>query len=266
MKPLLKWAGGKRWLAKKLVREFPDQICRYIEPFFGSGAVFFEFRPDVAIISDANAALIEMYQAIRDNPEKIYQKLQALHTLHNKDMYYKIRAVIPDDPDERAARFIYLNRTCWNGLYRVNKKNEFNVPIGTKSAVVFDDDNFVDLAAQLKKAEISCCDFAASINRAGAGDLIYVDPPYCKRDDNRGFLKYNRNVFSWDDQLRLRDCLTEARGRGAHIVLSNADSICVRSLYEDGWASYSVPRSSVISASSDFRVATSELVVTCHGG
>jgi DNA adenine methylase len=129
MTPFLKWAGGKRWLAKHLAGLVPEGFNRYIEPFLGSGAIYFELLPKAAILSDANEALIETYKAVRDYPLCIAERLSELHDAHDADVYYAMRSSSPDNPIEIAVRFIYLNRTCWNGLYRVNRKNQFNVPI-----------------------------------------------------------------------------------------------------------------------------------------
>jgi DNA adenine methylase len=265
MTPFLKWAGGKRWLAKQLFAHLPSTFATYVEPFLGSGAVFFELLPRSAVLSDANAELIRTYCAMRDFPGQIYGRLCALHKDHSKDLYYAQRALVPADEIERAARFIYLNRTCWNGLYRVNKRNEFNVPIGTKSTVIFPDDDFYAVATSLSNVRLVACDFEETIDAASRGDLVYVDPPYTVKHNMNGFLKYNRTMFSWDDQVRLHKCLGRAKSRGCNIVVSNADHQSVRELYSDFVELHTVPRRSVIAGNADARGPTSELLVVHHG-
>ena len=265
MKPFLKWAGGKRWLTRQLADHLPATFNRYFEPFLGSAAVYFELAPANAILSDANDALINTYCAIRAYPAEIHERLAQLHALHSRDLYYKQRALRTNDPIEAATRFIYLNRTCWNGLYRVNQKNEFNVPIGTKDTVLFPDDDFKLIAKALTGAEINTGDFEISINRALEGDLIYVDPPYTVKHNFNGFLKYNQVMFSWDDQVRLHDCLVRARCRGCHIVISNADHHSIRELYSDFDDMISLSRASIIAGKSSARSSTTELLVVHNG-
>ena len=209
--PFLKWAGGKRWLTKYREALFDTEYERYIEPFLGSGAVFFDLCPERAILSDANGDLIETYHAIRDDWQRVYAYLQDYQQRHSKDHYYATREKTLRNPFTRAARFIYLNRTCWNGLYRVNKDGKFNVPIGTKSTVLLDSDNFSAIAEQLNKAEISTTDFEVTIEKCRQGDLLFVDPPYTVKHNHNGFIKYNETLFSWDDQVRLHHSLVEAK-------------------------------------------------------
>ena len=141
--PFLKWAGGKRWLAERHLDLFPTGFSRYIEPFLGSGSIFFALNPDESILSDSNPRLIETFQEVRDRPELVYQLLCNHQNAHDNEYYYEERnREYLDDPAKRAAQFIYLNRTCWNGLYRVNRKGQFNVPRGTKSAVLLNTDDF----------------------------------------------------------------------------------------------------------------------------
>lgn len=265
MKPFLKWAGGKRWLTKQLYEFLPATFGRYFEPFLGSGAVFFELLPPQSILSDANEALIETYCAVRDYPLEIHERLTILHKRHCSELYYAQRSMLPKNAVEAATRFIYLNRTCWNGLYRVNQQNHFNVPIGTKDTVIFPDDDFEKVSTALQNANLRSVDFEISIDQADKGDLIYVDPPYTVKHNFNGFLKYNQVMFSWDDQVRLRDCLLRARSRGCHIVISNADHCSVRELYRDFHDVKALSRASVIAGKSTARSSTTELLVVHNG-
>ena len=165
--PFLKWAGGKRWLAAKKLSHFPGSYATYYEPFLGSGAIFFALSPKKAVLSDTNSELILTYKAIKSNWRLVLSCLQKHHKSHSKEYYYATRSQIPEDRYQRASRFIYLNRTCWNGLYRVNKEGQFNVPIGTKTNVVTNGDNFALIAERLKNSRLFCFDFRHVIDLAG---------------------------------------------------------------------------------------------------
>lgn len=264
VEPFLKWAGGKRWLANTNQLPRPASFDRYIEPFLGGGAIFFHLNPRRAILSDINCELIQLYQVIRDNPAELMERMLDHHNLHNQQYYYQVRAAIPEDAIERAARTMYLNRTCWNGLYRVNLKGVFNVPIGTKSTVVFDHDDFTSIAERLNTAEIHCCDFEESISEAQQGDFLFVDPPYTVRHNMNGFIKYNENIFSWNDQIRLRDAVAGAISRGAAVVVTNADHDSVRELYENVCDYRSVARASVLASETARRGKTTEALFSAN--
>lgn len=173
--PFLKWAGGKRWLVANHKSIFPQFFKTYFEPFLGSAAVFFYLAPNQAVLSDANKDLIEAYWVIKDNWQRLEKALMRHQRLHSNEYYYEMRDARPRTSVARAARFLYLNRTCWNGLYRVNLNGTFNVPIGTKSAVVLSSDNFEEVSARLKNAKLYVCDFEKTIDRAEAGDFVFVD-------------------------------------------------------------------------------------------
>ena len=256
--PFLKWAGGKRWLAAQHQFLFPSDFERYVEPFLGSGAVYFNIRPECALISDANAELINTYKEIKKNWRKVELALKRHHRSHDDTYYYEERARKHRSPHECAAQFIYLNRTCWNGLYRVNLRGEFNVPIGTKTAVSMETDDFASIAALLRNAEIVHSDFERTINRAKRNDFLFVDPPYITRHNFNGFVKYNNKIFSWNDQERLASAIECAKGRGVQILVTNADHQSVRNLYKSLGTLHSVTRSSVLAA--DSRVWTHNLI------
>jgi DNA adenine methylase len=259
--PFLKWAGGKRWLVSSQDSIFPRSFSRYIEPFLGGGAVFFHLQPDVAILGDLNKDLIETYAAIRTDWKEVVRYLRQHQRLHSKSYYYKIRDARLRNSFSRAAKFIYLNRTCWNGLYRVNLLGRFNVPIGTKTTVISDEDDFAGVAKLLKRAELRHDDFAAIIAEARAGDLLFVDPPYTVQHNNNNFVKYNEKLFRWEDQVRLKECLVAAKSRGANIVLTNAYHDSVRRLYSDLGESFCLTRASIIAADAKNRGATEELLI-----
>jgi DNA adenine methylase len=259
--PFLKWAGGKRWFADRWLHLIPDQFNRYIEPFVGSGAMYFALQPELAILSDLNADLINAYCAVRDDPAEIQHLLEAHDRLHCKEHYYSTRSAKLDEPIDRAARLIYLNRTCWNGLYRVNRRNEFNVPIGTKTRAVLPTDNFPSVSAVLRGAQLLVQDFEATIDLAGQGDFVFVDPPYTVKHNLNGFVKYNDHIFSWTDQVRLRDAVARAAGRGAMILVTNANHHSIREIYEGVGTQTVLTRASILAASSANRSQVEELAI-----
>lgn len=240
---------------------FPAQYNRFIEPFLGSGAIFFSLQPQKAILSDINSDLIETYQAIKENPARVEHLLRTHQNRHSKEYYYRIRNSKLRTMFTRAAQFIYLNRTCWNGLYRVNLKGNFNVPIGTKSKVIMESDDFQKVSSLLNNAEIRVSDFEETIDMAETGDLVFVDPPYTIKHNNNNFIKYNECLFSWDDQIRLKEALSRANSRGANILITNANHHCIRELYLDDFQIATIPRYSVISGKNKGRGMSSELVI-----
>lgn len=263
--PFLKWPGGKRWLIEHHRGLLPSRINgRYIEPFLGGGAIFFFLRPQTALLSDANGELIETYKEIHRFYKTVVENLWEHHYEHQRspERYYEVRADIPETADARAARFIYLNRTCFNGIYRVNKKGEFNVPRGSRINVILPDDNWRHWSMALQSANLLSSDFKPVIDQAEKGDFLFVDPPYTIHHNLNGFVKYNEVLFSWDDQIRLADALNDARKRGARILLTNANHDCVRALYRRGFKKSVVSRYSSISATTAGRSSFEELIIT----
>ncbi len=233
MKPFLKWAGGKRWLLSDHRTIFPKAYKRYFEPFLGSGAVFFGLCPGHAYLSDSNKELIEAYCAIRDNWKLVWERLLWHQRHHSWEHYYLTRASKPRSLASCAAKFIYLNRTCFNGLYRVNRKGVFNVPKGTKNTVTFPDDDFAMVARALRNTHLVCRDFEEMLYKTKSGDFVYVDPPFTVQHNQNNFIKYNERLFSWEDQKRLANAVGEASNRGALVLVSNADSPSIKRLYSD---------------------------------
>ncbi len=260
--PFLKWAGGKRWFVQKYSDFLPQKYNRYIEPFLGGGSVYFYLKPTEAILGDINADLVAAYRGIQADHQSLYRLLEYHQTKHSNDYYYKIRDTQPQDLIKRAARFIYLNRTCFNGIYRVNLKGKFNVPKGSKDSVMLNTDNFQELASTLKNAILKVADFEALIDLAEDGDLVFADPPYTVRHNLNGFIKYNEKLFSWDDQVRLADALSRARARGVQIVSTNANHESLRELYcERSFHFETVSRYSSISAKTSSRNQFEEIIV-----
>ncbi|UXS00853.1 DNA adenine methylase [Agrobacterium tumefaciens] len=261
MQPFLKWAGGKRWLfGEEFVSSLPS-FERYIEPFLGGGAGFFAVRPKAAILSDVNGDLINLYRVIRDFPSDLADELRRHQSKHSKDYYYNVRDNKPLEQIAAAAWMLYLNRTCWNGLYRLNLAGKFNVPIGTKSSVLLPSDNFDALSELLTGIEINVSDFEGTVDQAGEGDLLFVDPPYTVKHNMNGFVKYNETIFRWADQVRLRDSLVRAKERGASVIVTNADHASIHELYKGFGKHGIVSRRSVISGKNEGRSSVTELMV-----
>lgn len=258
MKPFIKWAGGKRWLLEDASFALPGFTGRYIEPFLGGGAIFFHVAPAASILSDVNSRLIATYRAIRDEWELVQRSLQDFQVQHSKDFYYAERKREHEASHLRAAQFLYLNRTCFNGLYRENQRGEFNVPVGTKTQVILPDDDFQRASGLLGAADLRVSDFEAVVAEADDGDLVFVDPPYTTAHNCNGFLKYNQTIFTWEDQKRLKDAVSAAKRRGARVVLTNADHKSIRELYEALGTPRVVSRRSVISGSASSRRVTTE--------
>lgn len=237
------------------------QHDRYVEPFVGGGAGFFAINPTSALLSDVNGELINLYVQIRDHPLAIAQGIEQMQAKHSHSFYYQTRAERPSDPMERALRTLYLNRSCWNGLYRLNRKGEFNVPKGTKERVSLDSDDFKQAAERLSNAELEISDFESTLNRCGDGDLVFIDPPYTVKHNMNGFVKYNESIFTWEDQIRLRNSAVAASDRGAKVIITNADHASIHDLYHGVESMNSVERSSVLSGNPAFRARTTELLI-----
>lgn len=262
IEPFLKWPGGKRWLVKQYADIFPVDYDRYFEPFLGAGAVFFHLTPRRAVLADGNGELINLYQRLKQDSHSIQVSLARLQKAHCSSLYYKIRDQRPTDPQDRAIRFLYLNRTCFNGIYRVNLRGDFNVPMGSKTTVEFPPDYLEQVARRLRGASVRYADFEETLADAQAGDFVFIDPPYTVMHNQNNFVKYNASLFSWADQIRLAGSIRAASRRGAMVMLSNADHPSVRDLYRGFGNHYQISRSSILSASASFRRRTTELLVT----
>lgn len=260
--PFLKWAGGKRWLVKNHPEFFPETSGIHIEPFAGSAAVFFALRPKKGLLSDSNGRLIECFKAIKKNYADFENNLKWFASNHSKEFYYETRNRHFDCETWRAAQFLYLNRVCFNGIYRENLRGEFNVPIGSKTNVLLDSDDFGGASKMLKRTSLMNSDFEKIIDRAAENDFLFIDPPYTTKHNLNGFVKYNQKIFSWSDQERLAAAVHRAHKRNVTITLSNADHADVRELYQEFLQVISVRRANVIASKSEHRGETSEMVAT----
>lgn len=233
--PFLKWVGGKSQLLNELQKYIPESYNKYIEPFVGGGALFFNLSPETAIINDSNEELINAYKVVRDDVDELIDLLSAYS--YEKDFYYAMRAKSPTGLSkiERAARIIYLNKTCFNGLYRVNKKNEFNVPMGRYSNPrICDEEKLIAASKALQNTVIECADYKEVLTKyASRGDLVYIDPPYHPISNYSDFKRYTKEFFYKEDQVILRDFIRELKTKGCFVIASNSHCDFILDLYKD---------------------------------
>ena len=242
-KPFVKWAGGKRQIIDKLKMYAPDEFNTYYEPFVGGGALLFELSPKKAVINDYNEELMNVFNCIKDETKfnKMCKELNHHEANHCEEYYYEIRNKDRDKikfkrmPDyKRGARTIYLNKACFNGLYRVNSKNEFNVPFNKKSKVnTYDGQNLSIIHSYLNFNDVTILniDFEESVKDAKKGDFIYFDPPY--DSETSTFNSYTENGFGKEEQIRLAKVYKELADKGCYVMLSNHNTSLVKELYKD---------------------------------
>ncbi|MBE9051822.1 DNA adenine methylase [Nostocales cyanobacterium LEGE 11386] len=233
-RPFLKWAGGKSRLIQQYIPYFPKHYQTYYEPFLGGGAIFFYLQPSTAILTDINAELITTYRCVRDHVEELICLLKEHKNKHNRDYYYDVRAYPGGTDLEQASRLIYLNKTCFNGLYRVNSQGKFNVPLGRyKNPNICQEDLLRAASAALSASEIRQADFTNVLDYAkSSDDFIFLDPPYHPISNTSYFTGYHRNSFGEKDQERLRDACAELASRGVKMMICNSDCELVRKLYK----------------------------------
>ena len=239
--PVVKWVGGKRQLLDDILPSFPERFGTYFEPFFGGGAVLFARQPKKALINDLNADLIRVYIAIRDNPEELIAELKKFE--NSKECFYAQReldrnkVVFEKLSDiQKAARLIFLNKTCYNGLYRVNSAGEFNTPFGAyKNPNIVNETTIMAVHSYLSKNEIAITqgDYSSAVESAKKGDFVYFDPPYDPVSTSAAFTGYNEGGFDKEEQIRLRDlCLTLVK-KGVYVMVSNSATEFIKGLYSD---------------------------------
>lgn len=262
--PFVKWAGGKRNIIPELVKRLPPKFNCYWEPFLGGGALFFEIHSALrsACLSDSNLELMITYNAVKRDPDALLSKLQKHASKHNETYYYRIRKQFNlQDPIDVAARFIYLNKTCYNGLYRVNKKGEFNVPIGSyANPDIVQRNNILLCSVALRKAQIEYREFDTI--EPDDGDFVYFDPPYHPTGPG-SFTKYTKLDFSEKDQARLRDFAAKLHKRGVKIMVSNSDTKFIRDLYRARiWRIAVIQAPRMVNCKPDGRGSVQELIIT----
>ncbi|MBW2527303.1 MAG: DNA adenine methylase [Deltaproteobacteria bacterium] len=265
-RPFLKWAGGKRQLIGQLWPHLPDRIERYHEPFLGGAALFFALRARLgrkyAYLSDTNIRLIRTYRGLRDDPDGVVRRLRSYP--HDKAFFLRLRRwEIDDGTDaEVAAWFIYLNKTAYNGLYRVNRRNLFNVPFGDyRQPNICDEPTLRLCASRLRPARIEQLDFERAARRARPGDLVYFDPPYVPLSKTSSFTSYTSGGFTLDEHRRLRDVALGLKQRGVCVLVSNSSARAVRELYGGSFDLVSVRARRPVNSRADKRGAVTELLM-----
>lgn len=268
-RPFLKWAGGKGRLIEQYIPYFPEEFSRYYEPFLGGGAVFFylgdRFPNIQKYISDINADLINSYLCVKNDTELLIILLEKHQSKHSKEYYYQIRTNKPDNSFEQAARLIYLNRTCFNGLYRENSQGAFNVPMGKyKNPKICHSDLLRSASLALQNTEISVSHFEAVLNHAKTEqDFVYFDPPYYPLSSTSNFTAYSSNFFGESEQIKLRDVFKLLAERGVKVMLSNSDCAFVRELYCD-FKLHEILASRAINSKAEKRGRITELLITSY--
>jgi DNA adenine methylase len=262
-KPFLKWPGGKRWLTQRLLDLLNG--CRYrtyFEPFLGGGALFFALEPERAVLSDINGDLMNTYLQVKQRPNQIIRRLKELPV--DRPTYDHFRRLSPQRLVDRAVRFLYLNRTAFGGMYRLNRQGSFNVPFGGGQRTpepLWNENLLVNASKALNAAELRTTDFQELLAEAGDGDLVYCDPTYTVAHNNNGFVRYNERNFSWDDQKRLAGTCQRLARKGATVIVSNADHDDIVRLYRPSRV-YRLDRMSVLCPDSQKRRPTTELLLS----
>ncbi|MBD2091011.1 DNA adenine methylase [Microcoleus sp. FACHB-1515] len=263
-RPFLKWAGGKGQLLAQYQQHFPTEFSTYYEAFLGGGAVFFALKPSRAVLTDVNPALVNVYRCIQSDVEAVIDLLTHYQQQHSKEHYYQIRSTAGNTAIEQAARFIYLNRTCFNGLYRENSKGEFNVPIGRyKNPRICYPDVLRSASVALQSAQLQVESFEAVLNSATAQDFVYFDPPYYPISQTSRFTAYSRFAFTEQSQIQLRDTFAALANRGVKVMLSNSDCEFIRDLYA-GFQIHTIAASRAINSNAQRRGKITEVLITSY--
>jgi DNA adenine methylase len=265
-KPFLRWAGGKLWMQKHLEELLPSSFGGYFEPFLGGGSVFIylasrEKLNEKILLSDINGDLINTFETVRDRTDELINVLSRYK--NQKDFYYKLRAKNEVDSLKKAASFIYFNRTSFNGIYRVNRQGKYNVPYGNKRyKELFDVENIRNVANLLKGVCLKEASFKDVLKYPQKGDFVFLDPPYTVAHENNGFIRYNQNLFSWDDQEDLKNHLFKLNQRGVKYMLTNAYHKSIKELFKNVGDCQVLERSSSVGGKGATRQRIKEYVFT----
>jgi DNA adenine methylase len=262
-RPFIKWAGGKRQLLPSLLQHAPPSPSRYFEPFIGGGALFFALHPKRAVLADVNARLIRTYKGVQNHVEEVIHLLRSYR--HDPTFFYEFREKKDIDTGsdaEVAAWFIYLNKTGFNGLYRVNRDNRFNVPFGRyANPNICDEPTLRACSKALAGTELLIEDFEKVVAKAERGDFVYFDPPYVPLSATSSFTSYTSNGFAEAEQTRLRDTAKTLKQRGVRVLLSNSSAPLVRKLYGDGFDVIEVSATRAVNSKATARGAIVELLI-----
>ena len=271
-KPFVKWAGGKRQLLAELEKSFPKQFGTYFEPFLGGGALLFDLlakKPNLKCsVSDLNSDLVLAYVTIRDKLGRLIESLENHSKNYHNDStgyYYEVRKQEPKSQIEKVSRLLFLNKTCFNGLYRVNSKGKFNVPLGRyTNPNIVNRENLTTVSKFLQsdKIKISCRDFESILNDAKKGDFVYFDPPYQPVSDTANFTSYTHRDFTEDDLQRLADLANQLNSKGSHVLLSNSNTKIVKKIFSSKkWKVKEIAVNRAINSNSQKRTGHKEVLI-----
>ena len=277
-RPFVKWAGGKTQMLDALVARSPQRVATYFEPCLGGGALFFALasgaaRPSLgrAVLNDLNPELMLAFTAVRDELKQLTRRLETLERRYlpvsaeaRAELFYAVRDQQPEEPVAVAARLIFLNKTCYNGLYRVNRRGRFNVPHGRyKQPRILDCENLLAASRALRESELLCVDFEQACEDAASGDFVYFDPPFYPMSSTSSFTAYTQSSFGREDQLRLKWCIDGLSERGVNVMLSNSPHEFVLGMYLGShYRAEELPARRVINSRGDRRGGSTELVIT----
>lgn len=263
VRPFLRWAGSKSWLVKKELDNYlPKEFNNYHEGFLGGGSVFFKICPlKKAFLYDTNAELIETYSALKNDVEKVIVELRKFK--NTEEEYYSVRSTTTNCKYDLASRFIYLNRTSFNGIYRVNSKGIYNVPYGKRKNVdIVTEDNLRRVSKALNGVELNNSDFETLLDKVQAKDLVFLDPPYTVAHEHNGFIAYNQKLFSLEDQKRLASLILRLNEIGAYYILTNASHSAIREIYSGLGSFQKISRYCKVGGRTKTRGMFNELLIT----
>lgn len=263
VKPFLRWVGGKKWFIQTLKDMTKDlEYADYYEPFLGGGSVFLSMKPKNNIyLSDLNEDLINAYKMVQEFPEEILKELDKCK--NEEAFYYQMREMDYSDNLSKATRFIYLNKTSFNGIYRVNNSGKYNVPFGYRSTYNIEEENIRNVSKCLKNAYLSHGDFSLYKDQIKQNDLVFLDPPYTVSHNENGFIKYNQKLFSLDDQYRLKDFIDFINSKGAYYILTNAAHDKILEIFDQNHSKkYELSRASLIGGKNASRGKIKEYMFT----
>lgn len=265
VKPFLRWAGGKTWFTKHIENYIPKEFNDYYEPFVGGGSIFFFLKSkgyikNKAYLSDSNPDLINTYKILKSHSEALFVILK--NHFDSEQEYYRMRSAEFTDPIEKAAQFLYLNKTSFNGIYRVNKSGKYNVPYGRRNLkILYDFEHLKEVSKALKNTYLSTQDFKQRSKDIKKDDLVFIDPPYTVAHENNGFIQYNQSIFSWKNQLELSKLTTELNNKEIHFLMTNAYHDCIKKIYQTG-NQMKLLRASTIGGKGAIRAKYKEIIIT----
>jgi DNA adenine methylase len=264
-KPFLRWAGGKNWFTKYIENYLPDDFNNYYEPFLGGGAIFFYLKckgqiKNKSYLSDSNKELINTYKVIKSNPNDLILSLKT--HIDNEDEYYKMRSKEFDNPIEKAAKFLYLNKTSFNGIYRVNSQGKYNVPYGKRNLKrLYDFEQILKISAMFEHTYFSTSDFKDKCKKTKANDFIFIDPPYTVAHENNGFIQYNQSIFSWEKQVQLSQISKILDEKKVNFLITNAYHKNILKIYTSG-IQIPISRTSTVGGKGAKRAQYKEILIT----